>query len=94
MLTVAGGALTLGTAVVITAAGLAAGLSYSAQTGHASDFGRVLVRERILWVRFAPDLRISLDGTWADLPVDAIERLDGIGPAGWCAGADLILSAR
>jgi mannosyl-3-phosphoglycerate phosphatase family protein len=34
------------------------------------------------------------DGTWADLPVDAIERLDGIGPAGWCAGADLILSAR
>ena len=34
------------------------------------------------------------DGTWADLPVDALERLDGIGPAGWCAGADRILSAR
>lgn len=34
------------------------------------------------------------DGSWADLPVDAIERLDGIGPAGWRTGADIILSTR
>jgi predicted mannosyl-3-phosphoglycerate phosphatase (HAD superfamily) len=32
------------------------------------------------------------DGSWADLPVDAIGRLDGIGPAGWRTGADIILS--
>jgi glycosyltransferase involved in cell wall biosynthesis len=30
-------------------------------------FGRVLVRERILWVPFAPDLQLRLDGRWADL---------------------------
>jgi ABC-2 type transport system permease protein len=44
----------VGTAVVITAAGLAAGLSYSAQTGQASDVGRVLlaalVRLPAVWV--------------------------------------------
>lgn len=33
------------------------------------------------------------DGTWADLAVDAITRLDGVGPAGWCHGADLVLAA-
>lgn len=33
------------------------------------------------------------DGTWADLAVDGLERLKGIGPAGWCRGADLILAA-
>jgi mannosyl-3-phosphoglycerate phosphatase family protein len=33
------------------------------------------------------------DGTWADLAVDGLERLPGIGPAGWCLGADLILAA-
>jgi mannosyl-3-phosphoglycerate phosphatase len=33
------------------------------------------------------------DGSWADLPVDGLERLPGIGPAGWCQGADLILAA-
>ena len=34
------------------------------------------------------------DGSWADLPVPAIERLDGIGPQGWCRGAERILSSR
>lgn len=34
------------------------------------------------------------DGSWAELPVDGIERLTGIGPAGWCEGADLILAGR
>lgn len=33
------------------------------------------------------------DGSWADLAVDGLERLPGIGPAGWCHGADLILAA-
>ncbi len=44
----------LGTIAIITAAGLAAGLSYSAQTGNANDFGRVfvaaLVRLPAVWV--------------------------------------------
>jgi glycosyltransferase involved in cell wall biosynthesis len=38
-----------------------------AKTRDLSWFGRVLVRERILWVRYAPDLRLSIDGRWADL---------------------------
>jgi glycosyltransferase involved in cell wall biosynthesis len=33
-------------------------------------FGRVLVRERILWAPYAPDLRLRLDGRWADLVFD------------------------
>jgi ABC-2 type transport system permease protein len=44
----------LGTTAILIAAGLAAGLSYSAQTGHATDFGRVfvaaLVRLPAVWV--------------------------------------------
>jgi ABC-2 type transport system permease protein len=44
----------LGTAVVIVAAGLSAGLSYAAQTGHSSDFARVfaaaIVRLPAAWV--------------------------------------------
>jgi ABC-2 type transport system permease protein len=44
----------LGTTAIIVAAGLAAGLSYSAQTGHANDFGRVfvaaIVRLPAVWV--------------------------------------------
>ena len=44
----------LGTTAIIVAAGLAAGLSYSAQTGHSSDFGRVflaaIVRLPAVWV--------------------------------------------
>jgi hypothetical protein len=38
-----------------------------AKTRDLAWFGRVLVRERILWVRYAPDLRVSVDGRWADL---------------------------
>jgi predicted mannosyl-3-phosphoglycerate phosphatase (HAD superfamily) len=34
------------------------------------------------------------DGSWADLAVDGLERLPGIGPIGWCAGADRVLAAR
>jgi glycosyltransferase involved in cell wall biosynthesis len=33
-------------------------------------FGRVLLQERILWVRVDPDLRIALDGRWADLVLE------------------------
>lgn len=33
------------------------------------------------------------DGTWADVAVDNLTRLDGIGPVGWCLGADAILAA-
>lgn len=33
------------------------------------------------------------DGTWADVAVDNLTRLDGIGPAGWCLGAESILAA-
>jgi hypothetical protein len=38
-----------------------------AKTRDLAWFGRVLVRERILWVPFAPDLRLRVDGRWADL---------------------------
>jgi mannosyl-3-phosphoglycerate phosphatase len=34
------------------------------------------------------------DGTWADLGIDGLRRLPGIGPVGWCQGADAILAAR
>jgi mannosyl-3-phosphoglycerate phosphatase family protein len=34
------------------------------------------------------------DGTWADLAVERLEYLPGIGPAGWCRGADIILAGR
>jgi ABC-2 type transport system permease protein len=44
----------LATALVIVGAGLSAGLSYAAQTGHSSDFGRVflaaVVRLPAVWV--------------------------------------------
>jgi mannosyl-3-phosphoglycerate phosphatase family protein len=33
------------------------------------------------------------DGTWADLDVDGLVRVDGIGPAGWARAADAILAA-
>lgn len=32
------------------------------------------------------------DGTWADLDVSGVTHLDGIGPLGWCQGADAILA--
>jgi hypothetical protein len=38
-----------------------------AKTRALSWFGRTLLHERILWVRVAPDLRVALDGVWADL---------------------------
>ncbi|MGY2873002.1 glycosyltransferase involved in cell wall biosynthesis [Marmoricola sp. URHA0025 HA25] len=38
-----------------------------AKTRDLAWFGRVLVRERVLWVRSAPDLRVRVDGHWADL---------------------------
>jgi glycosyltransferase involved in cell wall biosynthesis len=38
-----------------------------AKTRDLAWFGRTLVRERILWVQAAPDLRVSLDGRWTDL---------------------------
>jgi mannosyl-3-phosphoglycerate phosphatase family protein len=31
------------------------------------------------------------DGTWADLDMPGTVRLEGIGPAGWCLGADALL---
>lgn len=31
------------------------------------------------------------DGTWRDLHVEDMVRLSGIGPLGWCAGAELVL---
>ena len=44
----------LGTATIIIAAGLSAGISYAAQTGHSNDFGRVflaaVVRLPAVWV--------------------------------------------
>lgn len=33
------------------------------------------------------------DGTWDDLDVDGLVRVDGIGPAGWARAADSILAA-
>jgi mannosyl-3-phosphoglycerate phosphatase family protein len=31
------------------------------------------------------------DGDWADLPVEGLQRLDGIGPDGWMLAADAVL---
>jgi mannosyl-3-phosphoglycerate phosphatase family protein len=33
------------------------------------------------------------DGTWADLEIDGLKLLSGIGPDGWCRGADIILAS-
>jgi hypothetical protein len=41
-----------------------------AKTRDVSYFGRTLLHERILWVRYGPDLRISLNGAWADIRFD------------------------
>jgi mannosyl-3-phosphoglycerate phosphatase family protein len=32
------------------------------------------------------------DGTWADLDVENVTRLDGVGPSGWIRAADIILA--
>ena len=42
-----------------------------AKTRTLSYFGRVLIQERVLWVRYAPDLRVRVNGGWA---VVAFER--------------------
>jgi mannosyl-3-phosphoglycerate phosphatase family protein len=34
------------------------------------------------------------NATWADLDVDGLQQLTGIGPFGWCQGADIILAGR
>ena len=44
-----------------------------AKTRDLRYFGRVLMRERILWLRYRPDLRIRLDGDWAKLVFDQPE---------------------
>jgi glycosyltransferase involved in cell wall biosynthesis len=33
-------------------------------------FGRTLMRERILWLRYRPDLRVRIDGTWTKVVFD------------------------
>jgi glycosyltransferase involved in cell wall biosynthesis len=45
-----------------------------AKTRALSFFGRVLVHERVLWVRYAPDLRVAVDGAWVQLHFEAPER--------------------
>lgn len=41
-----------------------------AKTRDLSFFGRVLMRERILWLRYKPDARIRIDGEWARVVFD------------------------
>jgi hypothetical protein len=43
---------------------------WHAKTRKLDYFGRTLLHERILWVRYAPDFRLSLDGAWADINFD------------------------
>jgi glycosyltransferase involved in cell wall biosynthesis len=45
-----------------------------AKTRDLRYFGRTLLRERILWVHFTPDLRISVGGSWAELAFEPPER--------------------
>ncbi|HEX2892758.1 MAG TPA: glycosyltransferase [Marmoricola sp.] len=45
-----------------------------AKTRALGWFGRVLVRERVLWVRFGPDLRVRLDGRWAEVSFERRHR--------------------
>ena len=44
-----------------------------AKTRDLQYFGRVLIHERILWLRYRPDLRIRLDGQWMKLVFDQPE---------------------
>ncbi len=44
-----------------------------AKTRDITYFGRTLVHERILWLRYRPDLRIRLDGVWQKLVFDQPE---------------------
>jgi glycosyltransferase involved in cell wall biosynthesis len=45
-----------------------------AKTRDLRYFGRTLLRERILWVHFTPDLRICVGGSWAELAFEPPER--------------------
>jgi glycosyltransferase involved in cell wall biosynthesis len=44
-----------------------------AKTRSLNYFGRTLMQERILWLRYRPDLRIRLDGVWQQLVFDQPE---------------------
>jgi glycosyltransferase involved in cell wall biosynthesis len=44
-----------------------------AKTRNINYFGRTLMQERILWLRYRPDLRIRLDGVWQRLVFDQPE---------------------
>ena len=44
-----------------------------AKTRDINYFGRTLMHERILWLRYRPDLRIRLDGVWQKLVFDQPE---------------------
>lgn len=50
-----------------------------AKTRDLSYFGRTLLHERVLWVRYEPDLRISLNGEWTpvvfDPPANQVTRV-------------------
>lgn len=45
-----------------------------AKTRALAYYGRTLLHERILWVRFEPDLRIRLDGDWTPIVFEAPAR--------------------
>src|ERR1700712_2806469 len=40
------------------------------KTRDLTFFGRTLMHERVLWVRYRPDMRIRIDGTWATVVFD------------------------
>ncbi|MET3961446.1 glycosyltransferase involved in cell wall biosynthesis [Marmoricola sp. OAE513] len=50
-----------------------------AKTRDLNYFGRTLLRERIMWVRYTPDLRIKLNGDWAEVaflrPISKLTRV-------------------
>ncbi len=45
------------------------------KTRDLTFFGRTLMHERILWVRFKPDLRIRLGGSWARLVFEQPQQI-------------------
>jgi glycosyltransferase involved in cell wall biosynthesis len=45
-----------------------------AKTRDLNYFGRTLLHERVLWVRYVPDLRVRINGEWA---IIKFERKDG-----------------
>ncbi|MCW2786887.1 MAG: hypothetical protein JWP74_3404 [Marmoricola sp.] len=53
-----------------------------AKTVDHTFYGRTLIRERILWVRYHPDLRISVDGRWRQVEFErSLPQFSRIGPA-------------